>query len=596
MVRGKRGHSFGSERRLTGVQLVSSSFIISAFLESLRQIQYARARDSELLGPLTSDSEMDSPLNGLPYAIDAPFNAFNREDELPCLPNTRVDLLQHIYNWGENDDDKRLIFWLNGLAGTGKSTVARTVARRYLELGRLGASFFFSRGGGDIGRADKFVTTIAIQLARSIPLLQDAISHAVKERSDIASHALSDQWRQLVLRPLSQLRFDARIQPYILVIDALDECEGDTKIQSILGLLAEARSLNTVQLQIFLTSRPDTPIRHSLYQIPAAVHQDFILHNISPSIVDHDIALFLEVSLRSVSQEYSLGTSWPREETIKQLVQKSSGLFIWAATACRFIREGRRRRLIRNRLSAILQTGDAVAEPNEPEKHLNEIYITVLRHSIPAGCSKNEREELLDLLRYTLGSIVALLSPLSVHSLSRLLGILAEDINDSLEDLHAILDIPKGEAHPLRLHHPSFRDFLLDKSRCGDSNFWVDEKQAHQRLADRCVQILSTSLKEDICSVTIPGTYITDVERSRVDDYLPFEVQYACLYWIQHLQKSGAQLQDNDHIDQFLRSHFLHWLEALSWMQNISEGILEIISLESLALVSIAPNYLQTLN
>ena len=140
---------------------------------------------------------------------------------------------------------------------------------------------------------------------------------------------------------------------------------------------------------------------------------------------------------------------------------------------------------------------------------------------------------------------------------------------------------------PLRLHHPSFRDFLLDKNRCGDSDFWVEEKQAHQMLADSCIQLMSTSLKKDICGVHSPGWLATDVESSRLEQCLPPEVQYACLYWVQHLQKSGTQLYDNDQVHQFLKVHLLHWLEALGWMRRVSEGILAISSLESIALVSL---------
>jgi SpoVK/Ycf46/Vps4 family AAA+-type ATPase len=55
------------------------------------------------------------------------------------------------------------------MAGTGKSTIARTVARACLDDGRLGASFFFSRGGGERETTPSFVTTIARQLARLSP-------------------------------------------------------------------------------------------------------------------------------------------------------------------------------------------------------------------------------------------------------------------------------------------------------------------------------------------------------------------------------------------------------------------------------------------
>ena len=99
------------------------------------------------------------------------------------------------------------------------------MARRYSDQGRLGTSFFFSRGGEDVGHAGKFVTTIALQLANSIPMLQRIISEVIRERSDIASHSLSDQWRQLVLRPLSKLTGDSYpSSSYVLVVDALDEC------------------------------------------------------------------------------------------------------------------------------------------------------------------------------------------------------------------------------------------------------------------------------------------------------------------------------------------------------------------------------------
>jgi len=496
------------------------------------------------------------------------------------------------------------------LAGTGKSTIARTVARKYFEQHQLGASFFFSRGGGDVGRADKFVTTIARQLASSIPSFQRAISEAIIERSDIASHALSDQWRQLILRPLCQLPSDSCPSSYILVIDALDECDGDKNIGIILQLLAEARLLKTVRLRLFLTSRPETPIQNGFYHIPGAEHQDFVLHNISSSIINHDIAIFLEHNLRRTRTAFHLPSGWPSEQEIAALGKNASGLFIWAATACRFIHAGKR--FAADRLSLVLKrrapvddteedysTDDSVASNGDcmisPEEKLNEIYLAVLQNSV-RNYTKDERKRWYKLLRDATGTIILLFLPLSAISLARFLNVHEEYIIQTLNDLHSILNIPEVQVLPIRLHHPSFRDFLLDKSRCGSSKFWVDEKQAHCRLADSCIRLMSTALKEDICGVHVPGTLATDVERNQVDQYLPPEIQYSCLYWIQHLQRSDAQLRDNDYVHQFLQEHLLHWLEALSWMQKMPEGILDIISLESIALVSLPIIYYRQLN
>jgi hypothetical protein len=528
----------------------------------------------------------DKSLNSLPYAVGAPFNSYLKQDKSTCLQNTRVDILHKIHTWADGQD-KRCIFWLNGLAGTGKSTIARTVARRYFEKKRLGASFFFAKRDGDVGNAGKFVTSIAVQLGNTVPTLRQYIYDAVAERNDITSQSLQDQWDQLVLRPLLKLDGNGCYSSYVVVVDALDECENDNHVGIILKLLAKAQSLQRVQLRVLLTSRPEVPIRYRFYQIPDTERQDFVLNNILPSIIDHDISIFLEYNLRLISRERSLDATWPGEEVVRHLVQIASGLFIWAATACLFIHEGKRFAV--KRLDTILKgsgskgSGSAVIAP---EERLDEIYTTVLKHSISPEYTDEEKEESYYMLRQILGAIAVLFSPLSIYSLSSLLRVTKEDVDQTLEDLQSILYVPKDQNHPLRLHHPSFRDFLLNNERCKNLNFWVDEKQAHQTLANSCIGLMSTSLKQDICGLNTPGMLVTDVESSRVERSLPPEVQYACLYWIQHLQKSGVQLYDNDQVHQFLQKNLLYWLEALGWIRKFSEGIYAISSLESIIAVS----------
>ena len=465
------------------------------------------------------------------------------------------------------------------MAGTGKSTIARTIAKRYCEKDRLGASFFFSRGGGDVSHAGKFFTSIAVQLANNIPSLRHYICDAISNRKDIASQSFRDQWSQLILFPLSKFGSGSFPSSYILVIDALDECDKDEHIRMILQLLAEARTLKTTRLRVLLTSRPEIPIRHGFYQIPDTEHQDFVLHNVPLTIINHDISLFLEYNIGIIRHEWSLGADWPGEVVLQHLVLYACGLFIWAATTCRFIREGKQ--FARKRLDTILKgSSDAITAP---EKHLNEIYRTVLEHSISSEFLDEEKEEVYHMLKHRLGSIVVLLSPLSISSLSRLLYLPREDINRTFEDLHAILDIPKDPTHPLRLHHPSFRDFLLNKDRCRD--FWVDEKEIHQILATSCIRLMSQTLKKDICETHAPGSQTSQVESSWIKKCLPPEVQYACLYWVQHLQRSGSQVHNGEEVHQFLQAHLLHWLEALGWMGKTTEGIEAILSLESYILV-----------
>jgi DNA-binding CsgD family transcriptional regulator len=468
------------------------------------------------------------------------------------------------------------------LAGTGKSTIARTIAQRYYKEGRLGASFFFSRGGGDVSHAGKFFTSIAVQLANSVPSLQHYICDAISGRKDIASQSFRDQWSQLILCPLSKLGSGSSPSSYVLVIDALDECDRDEHIRMILLLLTEARTLKTARLRVLLTSRPEIPIRHGFSQIPDAQHQDFVLHNVLPTIVNHDISLFLEYNMGTIRQKWSLRANWPGEVVLIKLVHKSSGLFIWAATACRFINEGEE--FAENRLVEILE---GTGFEGTPEQHLDQIYLTVLQSSIPHTFRPSEKVQLHARQRRVLGSIAILLSPLPAASLAKLLSISGRQVTQTLERLQAILQVPKDVTGFLRLHHPSFRDFLLSKDRCED--FWVDEKEAHQILAASCIQLMSQTLKKDICEMHTPGSQTSQtsqVENSWIEKCLPPEVQYACLYWVQHLQRGGSHVRDSEEAHRFLQAHLLHWLEALGWMGKASEGIQAILCLEAYVPVS----------
>jgi len=148
--------------------------------------------------------------------------------------------------WADALDGRR-IFWLNGLAGTGKSTIARTITRKYYEQRRLGASFLFSNGGGDVSHADNFFTRVSWQLASKSLSLKRYICDAIAEHSDISCQSLRNQWHQLVFGPLSNLDDNPSQSSLTLVVDALDECDNE---QDIGLIVAEARSLRKVRLRV----------------------------------------------------------------------------------------------------------------------------------------------------------------------------------------------------------------------------------------------------------------------------------------------------------------------------------------------------------
>ena len=284
-----------------------------------------------------ADISQQLDLTKLPVATGASFNAHAEEHNARCLPNTRTDLLQAIADWANNKDSKP-IFWLCGMAGTGKSTIARTTAESFNKNRQLGASFFFKKGEGERGNASRFFSTIATDLVAREPGMLPGIREALDKDSNVSKRALNDQFERLILHPLSGVQQTrSTIPAWIVVIDALDECEREEDIRAILQLLTRAKDIRPVSLRVLVTSRPELHIRLGFKQMPNGTYQDFVLHAVAKNTIEHDIRLFYEYKLSIIRQARMLSPDWPTTDQIQALVELAVPLFIFAATVCRYI-------------------------------------------------------------------------------------------------------------------------------------------------------------------------------------------------------------------------------------------------------------------
>ncbi|TVY12610.1 Vegetative incompatibility protein HET-E-1, partial [Lachnellula arida] len=529
-------------------------------------------------------------LSRLRFADNATFDSHDEEHNPRCYRGTRVELLRHIEAWA-GDLRSECVFWLNGMAGTGKSTISRTIAQTFNNKGDLGASFFFKRGEGDRGDAGMFIETIVTQLVQKLPSLAPHVQKAIEADPGISRKALKLQFDTLVLQPLRKMQKDPqKSSRVVIVIDALDECEREEDIGVIIRLLPQVQYTTPVQLKFFLTSRPELPIRLGFEDVSGA-YEGLALHQIPESIIKEDIFTFLEHDLATIRHDYNrsvqpnrqLPADWPGQRNVQLLVDMAIPLFIFAATVCRFIRDRRCGRP-NEQLAKVLKY-----QTKSQASKLDATYLPVLNQLL-FGLTALEKRSIVEGFQQVVGSIVILASPLSATSLDRLLGVNEGTVESRIDLLHSVLSIPSRPDHPIRLFHLSFRDFLIDSEKREINPFWVEERQAHQRMAERCIRLIFSSLKQDLCSLEDPSTLVTDVASSRVDQYISPEVQYACLYWVQHLQRSGSQVHDGEEAHQFLQAHLVHWLEALGWMGKTSEGIQAILSLEAHIPVTKSPN------
>jgi hypothetical protein len=529
-------------------------------------------------------------LGKLDTAKDATYNS-STEGELPrCLPDTRTDLLEQITDWAADHTGKR-IFWLCGKAGTGKSTISRTVAQKLDDDGLLGASFFFKRGRADRSHAKLLFPTIARQLADLFPDVSRAIAASLDQDSLLCDRYLSTQFEGLLLQPLQSVDRDSlRSAGVVVVIDALDECDNSESIRTTLLLLSRVEAITSLQLRIFVTSRPELPVELGFKDMSGDLHHDIRLEEAQELSIAHDIRVFYEHEFSKIKkdswmQHDELPAEWPAEPDIQSLVTQAIPLFIFAFTVSRYIAEvdprGRLDLMLRQSLNKSL-TG------------LKGTYLPILTQVV-ASRDDDRRESRIMEFKRIVGSLVLLYDPLSASALMSLIGALPREVVEVLRPLHSVLNISQAVdgrldlKTPITLFHLSFRDFLID-SALKENIFWIEAAEMHSQLGMHCIRLLeSGGLKEDVCGVVAPGTRRSEVAKSVVCASLPEALTYACCYWIQHVVSGEEQIKDDSAVLPFLEKHILHWMEALSWLGKTSDVIHNLAALRSVVDVSRTP-------
>ena len=497
------------------------------------------------------------------HTIEAGYCSGNRQG---CLRGTRKDVLLQLENWLKDEQDHR-IFWLNGLAGTEKSTIAQTFAEINFADGKLGASFFCSRDFENRSNLQAIFPTLALQLAYQYPLFREQLLRTLRANPGVGRESLCSQMKKVIVGPLKATHIRT-----LVIIDALDECKDEEPASAILSVLS-CYVDEIPWVKFFITGRPEPQIRSgfwlkSLWPITEVLR----LHDVERSLVDSDIKLFLKAQLADIAKTQSscdFTEDWPSPQDIDILCKKAAGLFIYASTLVKSI--GSKYHLPTERLALITSLPQSTI--HEGKLGIDLLYTQVLEQ---AFCDMDfDGQEFYSHFRSVMGAVLLVFNPLQVKTLSALLR--ASDISVTLHPLHSVLLFPDNENDSIRVFHKSFPDFLMDPRRCQDKRFFIDPSNTHQEILLSCLNLMG-GLKKNICNLD-DYAILSEVRDlpACCKVHIGNALEYACQFWTKHLMgiSNGGHNVEEVHkaVDKFFTTHLLFWIEVLAIMGHLDISI-----------------------
>ncbi|KAJ7751510.1 hypothetical protein DFH07DRAFT_525788 [Mycena maculata] len=467
-----------------------------------------------------------------------------------CLPGTRQNIVQDIINWLTTRSEMGNTLWLCGTAGSGKSTIAKTISEYFSSLHRLGASLFFEKNKSN---PQTVIPMMAYALARWNTRLESAICAAVGGNPGITRAPVEMQFDKLLLAPLLSVAIDIR-GPIVIILDGLDECGDARSRQSLLSLFSNAFPKLPIIFRILVTSCPEPDIQDIFLPRPDVMK--IHLEDTSSSSVA-DVQSYIIHRFRSIRSDRHLDPVWPGEEKIRSLTQHAAGRFIWASTATDFISDA-------PDPDYHLQT---LIQHNPPGIFdVDELYSVVLANSGPWSDYTFRHDA-----RAVLGAIVLESVEMTEEGLDTLLyGKKGRSTTRILKSLRCVLRWNGSDI--VQTRHSSFGSYLTDHRRSGGRPWFIDFRVYNRILSLAYLRVLKDQLRFNICEIQDSHISDTDIQDlpSRIATNISPLLSYSSRVWASRLQMAGFDSDIFTEVKNFLNNRFLYWLEVLGLLKEVS--------------------------
>ena len=475
--------------------------------------------------------------------------------------------MDEIELWTRNFD-KPPVYWLNGLAGTGKTTIAQTIAERIFPNGQLGASFFCSRDFEDRSNLQFIFPTLAVQLARRYTEFRSILVPLVQSDPTIIHESLYGQMDKLIVGPLIRSAIST-----VIVVDALDECRDEESASAILSVLGQFVS-RVPKVKFFLTGRPEPRIREG-FRLPllSKATDVFVLHEVESGQVGNDIRLFFRHTFSELKGRRHGLDGWPTEEQLDLLCKRAGGLFVYAMATVKFV--DKQNGNPRKRLDLLLQSPENSVHEGKikfkANTTLDSLYLSILQVAFGDDDPEDDPK-----IRSVLGAVILATNPLSPSTIATLLGFDTEDVFPILSSVRSLLILQEDVDRPVQPFHRSFPDFIVDPARCLSRRFYVSPPHHHMELLVGCLELMNRRLEQNMCKLPdgVVNSEVNDL-KERIEEYIDHSLLYACRSWYRHLVGTAPAHGPGITyvLHRFLEEKFLFWLEVLSVIGAAREAI-----------------------
>ncbi|CCO31281.1 hypothetical protein BN14_05320 [Rhizoctonia solani AG-1 IB] len=471
-----------------------------------------------------------------------------------CAPGTRKAQINQLLEWA-HDPETGQTCWMNGMAGTGKTTIAYSVYERLDQACQLGASFFCSRTMPECRQIKYIIPTIAYQLARfSIPF-RNALYETLESDPDAHTRILKLQYEKLIVGPLSEVK-ESLPANFIVVIDALDECENEDATGGILDLLLS--TVYNLPVRYLVSSRPDREItRRMAKRENSEENVRLVLHNLDADKVKLDIEVYMRHELQHIPLT---------DDQWVAVIGRCGVLFIYASTICRYITQAYEAESLSEAVDTIMSANSGSFEDGD-ENAIDELYMAILivAFSKPRTIQANTRW-----MRSILDTIICAIEPMKLETIAEVMGLgSTERVDALLKPLRSVVNVTE-ETGLVTTLHASFPDFMLSANRA--KQFWCEKASRNQLLAEMCLQTIDRAKPAfNICN--LPSSYLLDNEvedlEVRVDKAISSALAYSCRHWSTHLHLGQHRGELINNVRHFFLTKLLLWIEVMNLTKRI---------------------------